>query len=483
MTKSNSLAGNLGWKFAERVATQLITLIVSILLARILSPADYGVVAAVTIFITLANVLVSDGFGNALIQKKDADALDFSSVLWFNFGFSIVLYALLFFAAPLISRFFGESYTVLTPVLRVLGLRLIAAGINSVQQAYVARKMIFRKFFLATIAGAVLSGAVGIAMAYVGCGVWALVAQYLTNTVVSTAVLGLSLRKRPLFALSWKRLEPMMGFGVRLLGTRLLIVGYEELRAVIVGKLYSADSLAYYDKGRQFPNLIVGNLNTSVGTVLFPRMAQEQDAPEKLRQTIRRSVRFTSFLLFPVMLGLAVVAKPLVILLLTEKWLPCVPLLQLFCIVYLFQPMHTANMQAIKALGKGKLYFRLELGKKLVELAVLLSVMRLGVTAIVISAAILTTLYTAVNALPVQKLLGYSFLSQLRDIGAPLLFSLLAVCAALPLSLLPLSPLPLILLQETLGATVYLAAARIARSPELAWLTERLRKLFSKNHR
>ena len=483
MTKSGSLAGNLGWKFAERVSAQLITLIVSILLARILSPVDYGVVAAVTIFITLANVLVSDGFGNALIQKKDADALDFSSVFWFNFGFSVVLYALLFFTAPLISHFFGENYTLLTPVLRILGLRLIATGINSVQQAYVARKMIFRKFFLSTVSGAILSGVTGIFMAYAGCGVWALVAQQLTNTAVSTAVLGISLKKRPLLAFSWKRLEPMIGFGARLLGTRLLIVGYEELRAVIIGKLYSADSLAYYDKGRQFPNLIVGNVNTSVSAVLFPRMAQEQDTPEELRQTIRRSVRFTSFLLFPVMLGLAVVAKPLVILLLTEKWLPCVPLLQLFCIVYLFQPMHTANMQAIKALGKGKLYFRLELGKKLVELAVLLSVMRLGVTAIVISAAILTTLYTVVNALPVQKLLGYSFVSQLRDIGTPLLFSLLAICAALPLSLLPLSPLPLILLQGTLGAAVYLTASRIAGSPELAWLTKHLQKLFSQNHR
>lgn len=250
LTRKNDLLNNLIWKFSERISAQLISTIVSIVLARLLDPSHYGVISIVMIFITLANVFVSDGFGSALIQKKNATALDFFSVLYFNLAFSCVLYIGLFLAAPYIASFYGEGYEILTPVLRVLGLRIILTSVNSVQQAYVSKKMMFRKFFIATLWGTMASAIVGVVMAYMGYGVWALVAQYLVSTSVSTVSLSIILKKKPQLIFSTASLRELFPFGAHVLGTGLLITGYQELRSVIIGKLYSSADLAYYDRGK-----------------------------------------------------------------------------------------------------------------------------------------------------------------------------------------------------------------------------------------
>ena len=234
MGVKNKVIANMAWKFAERITAQFVTAIVSIILARILSPTHYGLVAIVEIFITFANVFVSDGFGSALIQKKDADSLDFCSVLYFNISFSVLLYIMLYLIAPFISRFYGAGYEEITPVLRVLGLRLILSAINSVQQAYVSKHMIFRKFFWATLLGTVCSAVVGITMAYKGYGVWALVFQYLTNTTVDTFVLNRSLKLKPKLMFSFVRLKGMLKYGSGILLAKLLITGYQELRALML---------------------------------------------------------------------------------------------------------------------------------------------------------------------------------------------------------------------------------------------------------
>ncbi len=468
MSEKKGLLSNLSWKFAERIAAQLVTFVVSIVLARVLDPSHYGLISIVTIFITLANTLVVGGFGNALIQKKNADALDFSSVLYFNVAFSVVLYMILFVAAPFIAAFYGEGYELLTPVLRVLGLRIIVAGVNSVQQAYVSKKMIFRKFFWATLAGTVVSAVVGIAMAYSGCGVWSLVAQYLTNTTVGTVTLAISLRKRPLLRFSFARVKGLMGYGFRILGTSLLITGFEELRALIIGKLYSSQDLAFFDKGKQFPSLVVTNINSSIGAVLFPKMANEQDDLERVKATARRSIRFSSFVMAPLMLGLAAVAEPFVRLLLTEKWLPCVPLLQVFCIFYLFQPIHTANMQAIKAVGRSDVYLWVEVIKKVIELGTLAAVMWISVDAIAVSMAVLATAFIFVNAFPNKKLIGYSIKEQVLDILPALGAALtMAVCVYLLGVLLPIGDLPLLIVQVVVGAALYIGLSVLIKSKEL----------------
>lgn len=470
MAKKNDLISNLAWKFSERISAQIISTVVSIILARMLGPSQYGVIAIVMIFIALANVFVSDGFGSALIQKKDANELDFFSVLYFNIGFSCVLYLILFFTAPFISNFYGDGYEILTSVLRVLGLRIILTAINSVQQAYVSKKMMFKSFFIATLWGTIISAVVGIVMAYSGYGVWSLVAQYLVGSTVSTFTLMIILQKKPKLIFSLSSLKGLFPFGVRILSTGLLITGYQELRALIIGKIYSPADLAYYNRGRNFPNLIVTNINSSIGAVLFPKLSSEQDDKEKIKSITRNSIRFSAYIMCPMMLGLATVATPFIRLLLTEKWMPCVPLLQMFCIIYLFQPIHTANMQAIKAMGKSDIYLRLEIVKKVFELVVLLVVMWISVNAIVVGMAICTTIFTFVNAYPNIKLLNYGIKEQMNDILPSIGLSLVMVVCVYSMQIIPMNDVLTLIVQGVVGAIVYIALSIATKNKEFSYI-------------
>lgn len=407
---------NLVWKLMERISAQLVQLVVSVILARILSPSDYGTVAMVTIFITLANVLVEGGFGSALVQKKDANDIDFSTVLYFSIGFSLLLYVSLYFAAPAISLFYGDEYYILTPVLRVLGIQIIINAVNSVQQAYVQRQMMFKNFFWATLIGTIFSAIIGLFMAYFGYGIWAIVGQQLTAGIINTITLYIVTRKLPILAFSFDRLKVLFNYGIKLLGANLMVTGYQEIRALIIGKLYTAQDLAFFDRGKQFPSLIVTNINSSIGAVLFPKMAKEQDSIERVKNTTRYSIRFSSYIMSPIMFGLASVSEPLVRIILTEKWIGCVPMMQWFCLVFLFMPIHTANMQALKAIGRSDTFLKLEIIKKTIELLSLFMVVWISVDAIIINMAILTTLFTAVNAYPNRKLLNYSYEEQIKDI-------------------------------------------------------------------
>ena len=368
---------NLFWKFSERTAAQMVSLVVSIVLARILNPSDYGSVAMVMVFVSLASVLVEGGFSSALIQKKDADKLDFSTVFYFSLVFSIFLYLVLFFIAPYISQFYGEGYEILTPVLRVIGFQIIIYGVNSVQQAYVSRKMMFKKFFWSTLIGTILSAIVGLTMAYLGYGIWALVGQQLTMVVTNTVVLYIVTRKLPGLMFSFNRLKGLFGYGVNILGTSILINLFLNIRSLIIGKLYSAKDLAYFDRGNQLPSLLVTNVDYSIAAVLFPKMSQEQDDKSRIKQTCRNSIRFSSFVMMPLMMGMIVCAEPMIRVILTDKWIDTVPYVQLFCITYMFYPMHTANMQAIKAIGKSGMYLTLEIIKKIIEVVCLLSLIHI----------------------------------------------------------------------------------------------------------
>lgn len=479
MKKQEGVLGNFFWKFSERMAAQLVSMVVSIVLARLLEPEYYGTVALVMVFITLADVFVSDGFGSALIQKKNADIYDFSSVLYFNIGFSCILYLILFVAAPFISAFYGKGYEILTPVLRVLGLRIILTAVNSVQQAYVSKKMIFRQFFFSTLSATLASAVVGIIMAYLGFGIWALVAQYLVNSFAGTLTLTLSLKKKPALYFSFKRIKGLIGYGARILGTNLLITGFQELRSLIIGKKYSSADLAFYNKGAQFPNLIITNVNSSISSVLFPKMASEQSNISSVKATMKRSIRFSAFVTFPILLGFAAVAESFVSFVLTDKWLPCVPYLQLICIGYLFYPINSSNMQAIKALGKGDVYMRLEITKKIIELLILLCTMWISVKAMVIGSTVTTCCFSALNAFPNKKLINYSFKEQLRDIGSPMLMALvMAFIVTVIGKTVHSSSLVVLILQIAAGAAVYFVLSVVTKNAEFKFIINLIRTRF-----
>ncbi|MBR5595996.1 MAG: lipopolysaccharide biosynthesis protein [Paludibacteraceae bacterium] len=465
----------------ERISAQLVQLVVSIVLARILSPSDYGAVAMVTIFVMLANVLIEGGFSSALIQKKDADDIDFSTVFYFSIAFSLVLYAILYFSAPAISSFYGEEYKILTPVLRVLGIQVIIFAVNSVQQAYVQRQMMFKNFFWATLVGTIVSAVVGLFMAYSGFGIWSIVAQQLTAGIINTLTLYIVTRKLPIWAFSFSRLRSLFNYGVKLLGASLLVTGYQELRALIIGKLYTAQDLAFFDRGKQFPSLIVTNINSSIGAVLFPKMAKEQDSIEQIKRTTRMSIRFSSYIMSPIMFGLSAVSEPFIRIVLTEKWVGCVPLMQWFCLVFLFMPIHTANMQALKAIGRSDTFLKLELIKKTIELLSLFAVVWISVDAIVINMAILTTLFTAVNAFPNRKLLNYNYKEQIRDIFPSIIMSLVMLLLILIFNrLVVLTDLMTIFVDFFLGSALYIGMSIVTKNKEYMYITNTLFKRYGK---
>lgn len=468
MAKNNGVVGNLAWKFAERISAQLVTTVVSIVLARLLLPSDYGTITLVTSFITIANVFVSDGFGSALIQKKDADALDFSSVLYFNISFSVLIYLILFFAAPYIAAFFGEGYEVLSPVLRVLGLRIILSAINSVQQAYVSKKMIFRKFFYATLIGTIVSAVVGLWMAYTGFGVWALVAQYLTNTTMGTIFLAISLKKKILLKFSFHRLKQLLGFGSRILGLNLLITCYGELRAILIGKFYTTDDLALYKKGDQFPSLLISNINTSISSVLFPRFAQIQDDVQKVKEVAKKSIRLSFYIVAPLLIGLAAVSDNFVIVFLTEKWKGCIPFIKLFCLNSLFYTVHSTNMQVIKAMGRSDISLKLEIVKKVIEIAFLIVVVRFGVIWIASAMVITSTMFTYLNCVPTKKLINYSFFEQMKDILHTFIMVAIMFVVVRCVGLLSLNNGLILIIQVVVGAATYIILSALSKNREFA---------------
>jgi len=405
MQSSNSTIYNFIWRFAERCGAQLVSFIVSIVLARILVPEDYGTIALVTVFTAILQVFVDSGLGTALIQKKEADDLDFSSVFYFNLVVCVILYIGMFVASPYIAAFYGDD--TLTPIIRVLSLTIIISGVKGIQQAYVSRNMLFKRFFFSTIGGTIFSAILGIGMAYAGFGVWALVVQQLSNTAIDTLILWITVKWRPKKLFSWSRLKVLLSFGWKLLVSSLLDTGYNNLRNLIIGKMYSSADLAFYNQGDKFPKVIVTNINTSIDSVLLPTMSNVQDDKERVKQMTRRAIKTSTYVMAPLMMGLAFCAEPIVSLVLTDKWFPCVPFLRIFCITYMFWPVHTANLNAINAMGRSDWFLRLEITKKIMGMTILLSTMWFGVMAMAYSLLLSSVLSQIINSWPNRKLLGY----------------------------------------------------------------------------
>jgi len=455
----NKIAVNFLWRFFERCGAQLVTFVVSIILARLLDPETYGTIALVTVFTTILHVFIDSGFGTALIQKKDADDLDFSTVFYFNMSMCLALYAVLFFAAPAISAFYSRPE--LTAIVRVLGLTLIISGVKGIQQSFVSRHMLFKRFFFATLGGTLGAAAVGIWMAYKGFGVWALVAQNLFNQAVDTVILWITVKWRPKKMFSFQRLKGLFSFGWKILVSALLETGYNELRQLLIGKLYSSADLAYYNKGRQFPNLIVTNVNASINSVLLPVMSSVQDQREQVKAMTRRSICVSTYIMSPLLIGLAVVSKPLIALVLTEKWLPCQPFLCIYCAVYVFFPIHTANLNAIKAMGRSDLFLKLEIIKKVVGLLILIITLRYGALAIAYGMLVSSVICQVINSWPNKKLLNYSYFEQLCDIFANIALAIVMGAIVWCITLLNLNSWLTIIFQIILGAAIYLGGSKL----------------------
>lgn len=458
--KTKVLSG-LFWKFGERVFAQSVSFFVSLILARLLLPEEYGIVSLVLVFINLANVFVTNGLGESLIQRQNAGQLEFSTMFFCSLFFGIILYIFLFMISPAVEAFY--SIKNLSIVLRVLSLQIPISSINTIQQAYVSKNMMFKKFFFSTIGGTIFSGIIGIVMALLGAGVWALVFQYLVNSIVNTVILFFTISWKPTLDFELSVAVSLLKYGWKLVIAQFINQGYVELRSLLIGKFYTTSDLASYNKGEQFPSLLVMNINNAISSVLFPAMSTVGGDISKLKEMTRRSIKTSSYVIFPIVIGLMIVAEPLIRILLTDSWISCVPYLQIACIFWVFQPSQTANVQAIKAAGRSDICLKLELIKKIIGLTLLLVSIQISPIAVGISNALFAGISALINIFPNKKLINYGYFEQFQDILPTLFLSLLMFLIVNPINNLLLSDFMIIILEIILGVVIYVLGSIILK--------------------
>ena len=465
--KSKTIKGFL-WRFSERICAQLVSFVVSVILARILLPVEYGIVAIVNVFITIANILVTSGFGSSLIQKKDADELDFNTVLFSSLFISLILYIIIFLFSPFISNLYKTP--LICPVLRIMGIRLPISCISSVQQAIVSRRMIFKNFFFATIIGTIISAIIGIIMAYKGYGVWSLVAQNLVNISIDTLVLTITLRWLPKFMFSWQRFKLLFSYSSNLLFASLLGTLCDKLRALIIGAKYSNSDLAYYDKGEHLPTLIADNINSSLDSVLFSALSKLQSDNELIKNAVRRSIQLGCFIIFPLMFGLGTIADKVIIILLTDKWANSIPFVRILCFQCLWGTVNSINIQALKALGRSDIVLKLEFIKKPLYLITIIICSFISPLAIAIGSATYSFLVFFINSFPNKKLLNYSFFEQIKDIFIYLIISIIMAFIVFIIGKININIYVLVFIQIICGSIVYILLAKVFKCSAFDYL-------------
>lgn len=476
VTKSKVIS-SMFWKLMERGGTQGIQLIVQILLARMLLPEDFGTIAIVLVFINLARVFVDSGFNTALIQKKDADNLDFSSVFYISLIIAGILYIIIYFSAPFIAYFYDD--TSLTLILRVLSLTLFPGAFNSIQNAYVSRKMMFKKLFYSSLGAVVVSGIAGIGAAYLGMGVWALVIQNLTNSITITIIMWFTVKWRPTLEFSFERVKSLFSYSWKLLTSSFIYTLYLDLRTLIIGRMYSSSSLGYYNRGQQIPKALVSSTDGAIQAVMFPTYSSVQDDEDSIKRIIRRSVKTSSFLIFPMMFGLAAVAEPLIIILLGEKWLPAVPFLQIFCVFYGFQPIHSAKQQAIKAIGRSDISLKLEVIVRIESIVILLISIPFGIYAIAVSQIVSTFIALFIIGWPNRNLFNYSAREQVGDILPALSISTVMGVLVYLIGLIDLAAWQLLIVQIIAGVLIYAGLAKLFKLESFDYIKKTVKEIIS----
>ncbi len=464
---------NFIWRFLERTIVQLISIIVLIVLSRVLEPIEFGTVAIVVVYINILQVFVDCGMASALIQKKNADDLDFSSVFYMNLCFCTTIYIIMFFLAPTIATFYKMPE--LISIIRILSVIIILYGIRNIQQAYIAKNLIFKKLFYSTSIGSFIAATISIYMAYAGYGIWALVLQYLINAFVATIVLWLIVKWSPKLIFSFNRLKRLFSYSWKLLVSSLLDTIYNNLRQLIIGKLYTRQDLAFYDKGHLFPNAIVWNIDTSINSVLFPAMSAKQDNIETVKNMASKAMKISTYIIMPLMVGVAVCAEPMVSLLLTDKWLPCVPYIRIFCFTFAFYPIHTVNLNTLKALGRSDLFLKLEIIKKIVGLVILSISMWYGALVIAYSLIIVSILGQIINSFPNRKLINYGYTEQIKDILPNLAISCIMGIFVYLINFCGLGNLATLLIQMPLGVIIYIIISKLFKIYGFGYIVEFLK--------
>lgn len=475
--KSKAISGTL-WKLAERIGAQLVSMIVSILLARILVPEDYSVVSIVAIFFSFCNIFITSGLSSGLVQQKEADELDFSSVLFANLGLAAALYLIVFFAAPYIAKLY--EMPILIPVIRVMGLNFFVYMVKSVVSAKISRTLEFKKFFLATIVGTAISAVVGIAMAYNGMGAWALVAQQSTNAIIDTILLIVVTKIKFVFRFSFKRLKPIIKYSWKILATNFVGTIYAELKPLIVGIKYSTVNLAYFNKGENFPKTISSSLEGTLSAVLFPAISRVNNDGDAVLRFSRKFFKVSSYLIFPAMLGLMGVGENFIKVILTDKWMPILPFFQIFCLYYMLYFITLGCGQIYKAIGQSGLLLKLEIAKKTISLVILFLFVVFSSSVVVFALATIVTIVTVliIDSIMLKKYIGYKFRYQLKDFLSNLIISIIMFIAVYFVGQLKLNIYVGLAAQIAVGIIVYLILSIITKNENFGFCLNMVKSFF-----
>ena len=471
------------WKLLERGGNQSIQLVVQIVMARMLTPKEFGALAIMLVFINIGNVIVTSGMSTALVQSEEVDNSDFSTVFWMSLGASTVLFAALFVVAPTLSTFYDMPAIV--SALRVLGIIFLITAFNSVQVAIVQREMQFRKVFNATIVSVLVSGVIGIAAALMGAGLWALILQQLVYQLTNCFVLGLQVKWFPSFVFESAKAWRLFSYGWKLLISGLLDQGYQSLSDLIIGKQFSASSLGLVSQGKKYPQAVGSMLDGAIQPVMLSAVSRVQKDVSQVKRLVRRALKTSTFLIVPSMTLFAVAAESIVGLLLGEKWLPCVPFLQMYCFIYALLPIHTTNLQALNGMGRSDLFLKLELIKKAYGLCFILFaafVMR-DVYLMVAMYMITDIISTFVNAYPNKQVIGYSYSEQIRDIAPAFMISAIAGGLALFCGSFVASPGLQILTEVAVMAINYFGIASIFKLEAFEYLINTARDFLGAKRR
>lgn len=470
---------SLFWKLFELGGSSVITLLVQIVMARLLAPDEFGMLAIMLVFVNIGNVIVQSGLNTAIIQSPDATERDYSTVFWMSLTISVVLYGVSFVLAPAVAAFY-DAPAIVAP-LRVLVLILIVNAYNAVQEAIVARSMDFRKTARATVTAGVVSGAAGIASALAGAGIWALVIQQLLFQVVKCVVLAFEIDWKPRLVFERDRAVVLFRFGWKLLASGVLDQGYQSLADLIIGKQFTKTDLGYVSQGKKYPQALGSLLDGAIQPVMLSAASRVQDDKSMVKRLARRGLKTSTFLVFPAMTLFALTAHPIVLLLLGEKWLPSVWILQAYCFIYALLPIHTTNLQVLNGMGRSDLFLKLEVVKNVVGFVILCSAAFAfdTIQAIVLGYMLTGVLCTFINAFPNKRVIGYAFSEQVRDILPAFLLSLAAAAVAAPVAALGLPDIATILFQAVVMAAAYLLIARLLRVEELTYILNTLKEMRS----
>ena len=468
------------WKLLERFSAQGISLIVSIVIARILDPEDYSVVSIVAIYFTFANVFITSGFNTALIQKKNADSEDYSSALITSMFVSIVLYLLMFFTAPIIAKIYKQD--ILVHVIRIMGIALPITAFKSILCAYISSNLLFKKFFFATIGGTIVSAIVGIWMALNGWGPWALVAQQMSNTTIDTLILWITTKVRFCRKFSLERMKPLFQYSWKLFVAQMIGTAYIEINPLLIGMKYSGQDLAFYTKGRSFPHFMSTSLTSTLSSVLFPVLSKYQDSKDHLLKFTRLFIRVTSYIVFPMMISFLVVSDAFVSVVLTDKWLPASPYIKIFCLANMFDMINMGNCETIKAMGRSDIYLKIDIIKKTAYFAIIgiflfftNSPEMLAVSFILCAAVAIT-----VNSFPNRKLIGYHVKDQIMDVIPNLINSLImGSCVFFVGKLFP-NKLMCLITQILAGIVIYIFICSVTHNSSQKYLLETMKDFARK---